>query len=451
MTDTLNEQLRIVDGVELGRRLRAARVAKGLTQSQVAGSDISVAYVSRIESGQRRPEAQVLRRLARRLSVPVETLISEVAAVGPDELRLALDYVELALESGEHDEAGRRSQEVLEQLPPFSPELVERAHYLHARALESQGRLDEAIVELEELAEVGSASHLWLPTCIALSRCYREAGDLGKAISCGEAGLAPLAESGLSGSDEAIQLTVTVAAAHFEHGDRGEAVRMCRRAIHRAEQSGSTAARASAYWNASVMESARGSMRSAISLARRALALLGEGSDARNLARLRAQLGSMQLRLDEPDIGNATSTLRQAVAELEASSAGRVDIARTEVALARALLLGGDVSEAAVLAEQVLEEIAGSSPLLAADARVLQGQASAASGDPMAAREAYQDAVRLLTGIGADRTAADLWYEVGTLLEEMGDLDGARQAYRSSAVSAGARVRTATIGILVGV
>ena len=44
---------------------------------------------------------------------------------------------------------------------------------------------------------------------IALSRVYRESGDLGRAIDTGERVLADLAESGLDSCDEAVQLTVT--------------------------------------------------------------------------------------------------------------------------------------------------------------------------------------------------------------------------------------------------
>jgi ribosome-binding protein aMBF1 (putative translation factor) len=50
--------LKEIDPAELGQRIRAARVAKGWTQTQLAGDDISVGYVSRIESGQRRPNSR---------------------------------------------------------------------------------------------------------------------------------------------------------------------------------------------------------------------------------------------------------------------------------------------------------------------------------------------------------------------------------------------------------
>ena len=114
-----------------------------------------------------------------------------------------------------------------------------------------------------------------------------------------------LADTPLDTSDEAVQLAVTMAAAYYVRGDIGQAVRVCRKAMAKAETLESPVARASAYWNASVFEAGRGAVRDAIPLAQRALALLAEGQDARNLAGLRTHLGIMQLRMDPPQVDEA--------------------------------------------------------------------------------------------------------------------------------------------------
>jgi hypothetical protein len=49
--------------------------------------------------------------------------------------------------------------------------------------------------------------------------------------------------------------------------------------------------------------------------------------------------------------------------------------------------------------------------------------------------------VFLLTGVGADHDAAQLWFELADLLEDVGDVDAARDAYRSAAASSGLRSR----------
>ncbi len=248
-------------------------------------------------------------------------------------------------------------------------------------------------------------------------------------------------DSELAASDEAIQLVVTVAAAYFEHGDTGYAIRLCKQVVERAETSGSREARAAAYWNVSVMESQTGSVAAAIPLAERALALLGEGENDRNLARLRSQLGVMQLQSDPPMGAEALANLGRAAAELRECEASPIDVARNDVALARALFYQGELGDARTLASQTYDSAQGTAPLLAADARALEGQILAAEGAWVEAKAAYQDAVMTLTGVGADRSAAQLWLELGGALAAAGEDEAAGEAYRNAAVSSGLRPR----------
>ncbi|WP_151083451.1 helix-turn-helix domain-containing protein [Nocardioides cynanchi] len=434
--------LKDIDPLELGQRIRALRVAKAWTQTDLAGGDISVGYVSRIESGQRRPNAAVLEDLASRLGVPADHLLRGVSAREFDEIKLTLDFAELSLESGESIEAEVQAREALERARRTSQdELAFRARFLVARALEGQGNLDDAIIELEPLVAGKTGGVLRIKSAIALCRCFRESGDLNKAIEVGERVLDQLAGTLLDASDEAVQMAVTLAAAYYERGDAGQAVRTCRKAVTKAETLTSPTARASAYWNASIMEAEQGSVSDAVPLAERALALLSEGQDSRNLARLRTQLGMMQLRLDPPDVSEAQHNLEQAAQELEWSSAGSVDKARNELALARAHFFEGNIEKACEMSAFVHLTVREQAPIIAADAKTLEGQAAAQDGRADEAGAAYREAVLILTGIGADRGAAQLWFELAGLLEDIGDFDASRDAYRSAAASAGLRTR----------
>ena len=73
--------------------------------------------------------------------------------------------------------------------------------------------------------------------------------------------------------------------------------------------------------------------------------------------------------------------------------------------------------------------------------RTLQGQIVLSQGDLDGAMQAYRHAVMLLTGVGADRGAAQLWFDLASLLEDVGDLEAARECYRSAAASTGLRAR----------
>ncbi|HET7430902.1 MAG TPA: helix-turn-helix transcriptional regulator [Nocardioides sp.] len=435
--------LKEIDPAELGNRIRAARVAKGWTQTQLAGDDISVGYVSRIESGQRRPNGATLDDLAARLAVPVEHLLRGVTAREYDEIKLTLDFAELSLESGQHLEAEARAREAVDRATVGSQdELAFRGHYLIARALEGQGNLDDAILELEPLVSSRQGGLLRVKCAIAMVRCLKVSGDLTRAIEVGERVMASLAGSHIDSCDEAVQLTVTVASAYFHRGDTGHAVRMCRKAIVKAEALDSPVARASAYWNASNFEAQRGSVANAVPLAERALALLAEGQDSRNLARLRTALGRMQLELDPPEVPDALRNLEQAAEELVWSSASTTDIAANNCQIARAHYLEGDLSAAEKMCAEIIASVKDDSPLLAAEAEALAGQVSAARGDADAAARAYRRAVFTLTSVGADKGAAQLWFELADLLEDVGEFQAARDAYRSAAAASGLRSRT---------
>ena len=119
------------------------------------------------------------------------------------------------------------------------------------------------------------------------------------------------------------------------------------------------------------------------------------------------------------------------------SSASPIDVGRNTVAIARAELLSGDIRAAETRAATVLEQVRGSAPLLSTDALMLLGQAAATRGDAEEAARHYREAVLELSSIGSDRGAAEAWFELGGLLDELGLEREAHDAYRSAAASTG--------------
>jgi tetratricopeptide (TPR) repeat protein len=443
MDTQLAELSKSIDPAILGRRLRNARVAAGLTQTEAADGAASTAYISRIEAGQRRPDLKLLGLLAERLGTTVEELLMGVSRDQRAELLLELDYAELELAAGNATAALDRSGAILAELPDAGlPELERPTRFVRAFALESSGDLDGAILALEELTAGPPYDLIWIRGLIALSRCYREAGDLGRAVDIGERATERIEQHGLSGLNEAMQLTLTMAAAYFERGDTGHAVRLCKQTISRAEAFGSPAARASAYWNASAMASRQGSVREALAMAQRAIALFEQEDDVRNLARLRIELANVQLRQDPPEAAEAKESLERAARELDWSSASPMDKAYSQLALARATLLLGDADTAADLASSCYQIAQQHAPLSAAEALVLRGQIAASQGRTQEASSTYKEAILLLSGVGADRRAAELWVELGGLLQDVGETAAALDAYRRAAASTGLTPRT---------
>ena len=71
-------RLSTIDPAVLGARIRAYRRAAQLRQRELVDeAGISVAYLSRIETGARRPSVAVLQRIAARLKADVDRLLVE--------------------------------------------------------------------------------------------------------------------------------------------------------------------------------------------------------------------------------------------------------------------------------------------------------------------------------------------------------------------------------------
>src|SRR5947209_2495167 len=100
----------------LRKRVRRLRLARGLTQRQLAAPGMSDAYISRIESGNRHPTLNVLRVLARRLGVPLDYLETGAAVPAAAERELRLGDAELELRLGRDlDRAARAFRDELER------------------------------------------------------------------------------------------------------------------------------------------------------------------------------------------------------------------------------------------------------------------------------------------------------------------------------------------------
>jgi transcriptional regulator with XRE-family HTH domain len=442
MSPELAHQLTALDPAVLGGRIKAARVAAGLTQPELAGADASVAYVSRIESGQRRPGTDLLRTLATKLGVTLEYLAHGDGWQDASRLELQLDHAELSLAGGEGDTALALAREALSS-PGLQavPGGVLRARYVEAAALDRLGD-PAAAPALQALLNDATDSVLRLKVATSLCSIWREAGQFERAIAIAQTQLATLADEAL-GTEEGIRLAVTMAAALFMSGRADEAAELCDRAIAESERLSSPVARASAYWNASVIRAESGDLAEALPLAKRALHLLENTERVREVGNLRTQLSAIMLRTDPPRLEDAREQLRLADLELEWSHANPAERARNGVVNAQALLLEGDAHGAHARALAVFE--ACGDQLVGVEALILLGQIAWVTGEREDAQQWYRRAIAVLTGYGADREAAQVWFEIGTLAAQAGLIAESADAFQRAAASTGLTARLPVI------
>ncbi len=434
--------------VEIGARLRAARRAAGLKQSDVAGGQVTASAISRYESGARRPDEKTLVFLAQRLDTTPEALMAGPLPQRRPAMELKLSYAGLALAGGETHNAQGLAQHVVKTTHGTADQdLADQATLILARVMEADGDADGAILELEDLRARVSGGPLLAAIGIALSRCYRETGSLDLAVSAGEEVLASLQQQKLQGLDDYMKLTVTVAAAYFEKGDTSQAIRLCRRALGAAEVHGSMEGRAAAHWEASILERTQGNIQEAIRLATKALAILETGDSTRNLGRLRIQLGFYELAKPDADIEAARSVFELARREMDWSSASPIDVARTLMGLAKVHFASGMTELALGALDEIPFEAEDQSPFLAAEKLVLRGHIYLAAGREAEASSTLDQAGDVLVMLDRDRGAAQLWFEVGETRQRLGQVDAALHAFRSASMSLGAELPISPPGL----
>ena len=154
----------------VGERVRNLRLSKHLSQAQLAGTELSDSYISLIESGKRTPTPAVVRLLASRLGCLPEYLSEGIEPEERLHLQVRARHAELALLGGDAPQALSWFSEILEAVDN-DPELMKRARWGRARALETMGRGEEAIKALEELREEAARDRGragWLPVTIVL-------------------------------------------------------------------------------------------------------------------------------------------------------------------------------------------------------------------------------------------------------------------------------------------
>jgi transcriptional regulator with XRE-family HTH domain len=421
----------------IGSRIRRLRVARGLSQTDLAGTGVSASYVSLIESGRRKPTMRALTALAARLDTTVEYLRDGTSPAVAEQHRLCLDWAELALGNGAPREALDRAADVL-AVADADETARWRAGWLASQAEEALGNLENAIRAFEALraqAEQDPGRWPWLSVVVALCRCYREAGDIAYSISLAEAALARVSDLGLEGCDEHAEAAATLVGSYYERGDLAKARHVAEDLLKRTEQ-GSPRAQAAAYWNASVVAQEQGRVGDALHLAGRALARLSEAGTARSLARCRLAYAALLLRQEPTDPLAALEVLRASRHALE-EHGSQVDLAYADTESARAHLQLGAVDDAIALAEAALGRLGDQPRLQTARALAVLGQALRAGGDSRAAAGRLRHAAQLLDHAQAGRDAAPVWHELADVLLQFGEHEEAIRAYQRSLAAAG--------------
>ena len=140
--------------MELGEKLRQARLEAGLSQRQLCGDTITRNMLSQIEHGTARPSMDTLLYLAARLGKPVSFFLEEDAVVSPNQT--AMDAARRLYDAGEYDAMLSVLEEYRAPDPVFDREkalLTNLALLGLAEAAISEGRIPYARELLRQITK----------------------------------------------------------------------------------------------------------------------------------------------------------------------------------------------------------------------------------------------------------------------------------------------------------
>lgn len=420
----------------VGLRIKTVRRQRGLSQAQLAHPELSDSYVSLIESGKRTPTPAVLELLAQKLDCSLSYLVNGVTAEQMEDIELALGYARLALENGEVSEARTRFAELmannnltgltsLRQDTEFGLALATEACGDHAGAIALLDRLNDEDISPDRRIEVS----------IALCRVYKRSDRLTEAVEIGEGILTR--PNRPAWSDLIIELGASLLSAYVGRGDLLRARQFAAELLNAADLLGTPRSMVAACWNAAIVAESTGHGEEALGFAERALAIQSETGQPRNLARMRQAYAALMLRARPSSAKEARQLLIKADQELAQSSASTADRASCLVELARAEILDGNYEQAIRYARSGTELLPETARTLDAELRLVLSRTYGGLGRFGEAEQELDVVRQWIRPLPDTGKGAGIWYAAAETMEQLGDTDGAVEAYQRALACVG--------------
>ena len=348
-------------GTRLGERVRALRVAAGLTQVELAGGRFSKEYISQIERGKTRPTESTIAFLGERLGVDQGFLTSGVSTEERTKVEALLARAEALSEAHLYSEAIDAFREVRPAVDgTWAPALELRILSGEAWALQQSGEINPAlallqvareVVESPQFSDVDRADVLF-----RIGVCRYKLSSVGTAVALFDEALLLAERSELPCDLLRADILGWRSRCHRLQRDYVAAHEDVERALELAQDLGDRRAIANTYFQASLIAQRQGHWVQSRGYAQRAKNLYQELNDERNVGRLLLALGGLTLLLGDED---------QAVEHLKASfskaleSDSPPDAAQALQGLARVHLNRGEYNQADELARKALALLEG--------------------------------------------------------------------------------------------
>jgi len=421
----------------VGNRVRALRVAAGLTQTALAGERFSKEYVSQIERGKTRPTEETVAWLAERLGVDSEYLLRGVASDVRVRVEAKLAQAEALSEAHRDREAVVLFRDARAEISTLgSAELEVRALVGEGWALQELGSPREGLdvlqvarelTERPEFSDLDRADVLFRVGC-----CRYRISSIPTAVSLFDEALELAERSGLPCDILRARILAWRSRCRRRQADFEAAREDVERALELARGVDDPRTVAGAYFQASFVAEKMGHWGLARQYAQQAKAIYQDLNDERNTGRIMLNLGGLQLLLGKPE--QAIEHLTRSFA-LAVEAGSQPDAAQALGSLAAVHEQLGDHEAADEHARKALALLEGREDFLDEI-----GQSNLVLGRSLLERDRLDEAEQCFRAADqafeqmesvAHRTGA--WVAMGDLAERRGDAREAARWYRNAA------------------
>jgi tetratricopeptide (TPR) repeat protein len=423
----------------LGDRVRQLRVARGMTQTELAGERFSKEYLSQIERGKTRPTGETVEWIAARLGVDPTFLETGVSSSEHERVDSVLSRAEATLEAHQYPDVLPILAELGEALNTVSaPDLELRALRTEGWARMYLGQVREAVPLLERARQIAESPAFTdierADVLFRLGACRYKLTSIGTAMALLTEALQLAEGSGLPCDRLRSLIYEWRARCYYHQRDWVAAREDVEHALELAEGINDPYAMAQAHFHASVIAERDGRWVLARSHAERAKNLYEEIAHRANVGKLLNNLGGLNFLLGKPDeakayLKDAFRVALEVGSDMDAayavSSLAQVHLKTNEPALAEeqarhAIQLLGESEDVYVLQE-------------VGNAQLVLGRSLLEQEKLEEAEASFELAERTFKQVSLSSQLAAAWIAQGDLAARRSDDRRAAQLYRRAA------------------
>lgn len=169
--------------MEIGEKIKQARLQAGLSQTQVAGADMTRAHISQIESGKSQPSLKTLKIIASRVGRPVDYFLKEDEY--GDNVPALLNRAENAMKNKLYEVAIQALKEALDYTACIPDSNQSGIIFMRmGYAQYNLGHLSHALDSFQDAIKTGHLSRdQFIDSNFQIAHCYIKQGEYRKAIN----------------------------------------------------------------------------------------------------------------------------------------------------------------------------------------------------------------------------------------------------------------------------